>query len=236
MYKIAIAEDDLAMQQTLSGFISKFCAENNIHFNVSVFSDGDELLADYKPEYDIILLDIQMKRIDGMETARKIRKLGDDVIIIFITNMSDYAIKGYSVDAMDFIVKPVPYFAFTEQLKKAISRLKKRKKSYITLKTGEGILHINTSDVYYIESYGHRLFIYTAKGKYEMSKTMRSMEETLHLYNFYRSNNCYLVNLAHVEKVNNNIVTVAGSELQISRPKRKGFLDALTDYIGGSVR
>jgi DNA-binding LytR/AlgR family response regulator len=236
LIRIAVVEDETSVQQMLKDYIDRFSGENDVRFNVTVFADGDEILDEYKPEYDIILLDIQMKRMDGLEASRQIRRIDEDVILIFITHMADFAIQGYAVDAMGFVVKPVSYFAFSEQLKKSIARIDKRKKNYITIRADRGIARLNTAKIYYVESYSHRLILHTENGDYSMNGTMNAMEQQLVPHHFYRCNNCYLINLAHVEKVKQNIVSVSGHELQISRPKRKGFMEALTDYIGGMKR
>ena len=117
MLRIAIVEDEASVRETLKSYIERFSEETGEHHVISEFQDGDEILDGYSAEYDLILLDIQMKRIDGYETAKKIRALDEDVILVFVTNMADYAIKGYGVRAMDFILKPVEYVMLRQVLK-----------------------------------------------------------------------------------------------------------------------
>jgi len=233
MIRIAIVEDELKFMQQLIAYVKRYIIENDEKIDIKIFSDGDEIVSEYKAVYDIIFMDIQMKVMDGMKAAKNIRKMDENVILIFITNMAQYAIQGYSVNAMDFVLKPVSYFAFSEELAKAIRRLKERTSAHITIKQEGGMIRLDVLKITYIESQGHRILIHTKNGNYDILSTIKSMEEQLTEFNFSRCNNCYLVNLRHVESVQQYIVTVAGEKLQISRPRKKIFMDALTDFVGG---
>jgi DNA-binding LytR/AlgR family response regulator len=236
MIRVAIVEDEQEVQTQLEGYLQKYGREYGEKFDILFFSDGEEIIEKYQAEYDIIFLDIQMKRMNGMETAKRIRRMDQEVTLVFITNMANYAIHGYSVEATSFILKPVQYFTFHEELNKIKERLKKHKKLYITFQIDGGFIRLEVMELYYIESFGHRLILHSRNGDYTMIGTMKSMEKQLENYDFFRCNNSYIVNLAHVEGVQQNIVTVAGQELQVSRPKKKAFMDALADYIGGIFR
>ena len=104
--------------------------------------------------YDIILLDVQMRRLDGMSAAESIRRIDPEVILIFITNMAQFAIRGYAVDALDYILKPVPYFAFSQQMQKAIDRVRKRQKVYLMVPVEGGLRRVDVNTIYYLESRG----------------------------------------------------------------------------------
>ncbi len=95
-----------------------------------------------------------MQFMDGMTAAEKIRELDDDVIIMFITNMTNYAIQGYQVDALDYVVKPVEYFSFCKKLECALSKVQRKKTPTVTIKVQSGALKLKTRDIYYIESEG----------------------------------------------------------------------------------
>ena len=113
MKHIAVVEDDSSASQQIQNYLSLYQKENEQEFSVTVFADGLSILEDYHPIWDIILMDIEMPLMDGMTAAKCIRELDQSVIIIFITNMAKYAIKGYEVGALDFVLKPVSYFAFS---------------------------------------------------------------------------------------------------------------------------
>ena len=236
MVRIAILEDEAPVREDLAGYLRRYTRQYGTKFEVSLFADGDEILEDYRPNWDIILLDVEMPRLDGMTTAERIRKLDSEVILIFITNMAQYAIRGYAVDAMDYILKPVPYFAFSQQLQKAIRRLEKRAKAYLTVPVEGGFRRVDLSGVYYLESAGHKVRLYTEEGEWTAPGSLRQYEETLADKQFARCNSGYLVNLAQVRGMQDGMVLVGPHSLQISRPRRKAFVEALTDYVGGVAK
>lgn len=236
MIHIAIVEDDPQVREQLAGYIRRYERQFGKMFELTTFEDGDEIVSDYKAVYDIILLDVQMRRMDGMVAAEAIRRVDRDVILIFITNMAQFAIRGYAVDALDYILKPVPYFAFSQQLQKAVDRLRRRQKVFLTVPIEGGLRRIDVATIYYLESEGHYVRFYTEDGDVLTPGSLKSYEEKLSDKPFARCNSGYLVNLEQVLEVRQNTVQVGPHALQISRPKKKAFLEALTDYIGGGVR
>ena len=175
-------------------------------------------------------MDVQMKFIDGMTAAQEIQNVDSKVIIIFITNMSQYAIHGYKVGALDYILKPVSYFSFCKHIGEAIARLKRRSSNYITISVKGGLLRLDTSDIYYIESQGHSLLYHTHSGTHISSGTMNAAEKQLEGYGFSRGNKSYLINLAYVDGIQDKCAQVKGELLQISRPRQNAFLQSLMKY------
>ena len=153
---MAIVEDEREVREQLAEYLRRYERQFGRMFEVSLFEDGDEIVSDYRAVYDIILLDVQMRRMDGMAAAEAIRKVDKDVLLIFITNMAQFAIKGYAVDALDYVLKPVPYFAFSQQIQKAVNRLQKRRKTFLTVPLEGGLRRIDVAGIYYLESEGHR--------------------------------------------------------------------------------
>ena len=234
MIRIAIVEDSAEVRDQLVGYLHRYERQFGRMFDLTTFADGDEIVTDYRAGYDIILLDIQMERMDGMAAAEAIRKVDKEVILIFITNMAQFAIRGYAVDALDYILKPVPYFAFSQQLQKAVHRVQKRQAVFLTVPVEGGLRRIDVSTLYYLASEGHSVRFYTEYGDFSAPGSLKSYEEKLAGKPFARCNSGYIVNLAQVLAVQQNIVQVGPHSLQISRPRKKPFLEALTDYIGGS--
>lgn len=232
MIRIAIVEDEGTVREQLVGYIQRYTRQYGTMFDVTEFVDGIDILEDYRPVYDIVLLDIEMKHLDGMETAQRIRALDEDVVIIFITNMPQYAIKGYAVGALDYVLKPVPYFEFSQQLQKAVRRLERWARHYMVIPVDCGLRRLDTARIYYLESEGHRVNFYTEEGVFSGRGSLKTFEEKLADQPFVRCNSGYLVNLAQVVGVQQGTVQVGPYELQISRPRRKSFLAALADQIG----
>lgn len=231
MIRLAIVEDEDLYANQLYEYIQKFEQETDETFQIIRFRDGDEIAEEYTGEYDIILMDIEMQFMDGMTAAEKIREFDEDVVIMFITNMTNYAIRGYQVDALDYVVKPVEYFSFCKKLERALSKVEKKKAPTITIKIQSGAMKLKTNDIYYIESEGHNLHYVTKKGTYKCRAKIQSAEEDLAQYGFFRSNKSYLVNMQYVEGVSDGCCIVNGDKLLISRARKKDFMVAMTDYI-----
>ena len=172
-----------------------------------------------------------MKFLDGMSAARKIRELDQDVIIIFITNMPQYAIQGYKVDALDYVLKPISYFAFSQRIDRALTRVKKKEATYITVAQKGGKKKLNVDKICYVEVRDHDLIYHSTKGDIVTKSSMKEAEDTLGGTKFFRCNRCYLVNLEYVEDFRGNDVTVASDVIQVSRARKKAFMDALNDYM-----
>ena len=232
MIRIAIVEDEEQYVQQLTEYLQEYQKSSNEEIDITVYRDGDEITSKYKSQFDIILMDIQMKFVNGMTAAEEIRSVDSSVVIIFITNMTQYAIQGYKVGAMDYILKPISYFAFKERLNQAISKLKHRSSNYVVIPVKGGIIRLDTSDIYYIESQGHNLIYHTCTGVYTASGTMNAAEEALTSYGFSRGNKSYLINLAHVDGIQDKCAMGKGESLQLSRPRQNAFLQDLTKYWG----
>ena len=122
MIRIAIVEDEESYISVLKEYLERYKEESGEQIEVTVYHDGDEIAAFYRAQFDIILMDIEMKFIDGMTAAEEIRKVDSSVSILFITNAPQYAIRGYEVGALDYILKPVSYFTFSQKLGRGLCR------------------------------------------------------------------------------------------------------------------
>ncbi|GIO37116.1 DNA-binding response regulator [Paenibacillus antibioticophila] len=236
MIRIAIVEDEAHYKEQLTDFLKRFGQETGEHIDLATYGDGDEFVEGFKAQFDIILMDVQMRFMDGMAAAEEIRKMDSEVVIIFITNMAQYAIKGYAVDALDYVLKPISYFQFSQRLNRAIERMKRREEHHITLKIKGGVKRFQISDIYYIESLGHKLVFVTKSGEVETIGTMKELEDQLAGYPFFRGNKGYFINLEHVEGMEDVFAIVKGKLLLISRPKRKAFMEALSNYWGEVIK
>lgn len=232
MYHIAIVEDDAGFAEEVKGFLQQYQEDRNTRFKLSVFEDGAEILENYQPRYDVILLDIEMPRVNGMEAAERIRRTDPDVVLVFLTNLSAYAIRGYEVGALDFIMKPVSYDVFCMKLTRALKRVRRREQKQLLLTLPDGVKKLTLKQIYYVEVQNRMLHYYTSEGEFVMRGTMKSVEQMLKPYPFVRCNHWYIVNLMHVSEVRGNLAVVGGFELEISRRNRTAFLKALTEYVG----
>lgn len=231
--KVAIVDDAQKETELLTQYVTRFSAENHIEISRVVFHNPLDFVEKYSGDYDLILLDVEMPGLNGIDTAREIRRMDSRVVIMFITNMAQYAINGYEVEAVDYVLKPVTYQDFAMKLKKAARYIQRNQDMRLTLTTSDGMVNIHVSDIYYLEVDRHYLIYHTVHGDYTVRGVMRDVEEQMQEYHFVRCNHCYLVNLKYVEAVNGTFVRVGGTELQMSRNKKNEFLQAFTRYVGG---
>lgn len=236
MVKIAIVEDEENYISEIKEHLKQYEEESGEKFSVSVYSDGDGIVSRYKGQFDIILMDIHMKFIDGMTAAEEIRRIDSEVIIIFITNMTQYAIRGYEVDALDYILKPVTYFTFSQKLQKAVDKVKKREKYYLSVPIKGGMHKIDLSSLLYIESQGHILNYHMQDQVVSNREKMSNIEEKLAHHGFFRINKGCMVNLKYVDTVIEGNCILNGETLPVARLKRKLFLEKLTEYISEAVK
>ena len=230
--RIAIVEDAAETRTQLNAYIRKYFEAKKEPCEITCFSSGESILSHYKAQYSVIFLDIQMPGMDGVETAEKIRALDEHVILIFVTNLANYAIKGYSVNALDFLLKPVNPLMIERLLDRVRKVLGHKASQFITLPTEGGFTRLDTSHIMYVESQNHTLYVHTEEKNIELRETMKNMETLLLPHGFFRCNNSFLVNLSRVTQTRQDFVIVGREELPISRPRRKAFMEALTRYLG----
>ena len=235
MLRIAVVEDDLEMNEQIQAYLRQYGQENRTQIEAVPFLDGNEIAEQYRPIYDIILMDIEMPGMNGMEAARRIRAQDSGVVLMFITNIAQYAVEGYSVGALDFVVKPLNYYAFSLRLARAIDRAERQAGGQILLTMPGRTVRLEVRSIYYVDVQNRMLCYHTGQEDFILRGTMQAAEDQLKPHHFARCNYWYLVNLRYVTEVRKDTVVVAGKELEISRRSRAAFLTALTDYVGGGL-
>ena len=233
LIRVAIVEDDGAERERLRACLRWLEESEGLRFHVTEFSSGTAFIGSFEPGYDLVFMDIEMPGMDGMETARALRKMDASVLLIFVTNMAQYAIAGYEVDALDFILKPVNRYSFAIKMKRAAARIPKRIEEYVTVKTEGELRQLPIASVRWLDIDGHYVVYHTADGDFEEYGTLKEAYGKLNRPSFVFVNRSCLVNLYHVSAVSKNSVTVGDRQLDISRPQRKSFLAAMSDFMGG---
>lgn len=232
MIKAAIVEDDPGAAELLAGYLKQFAQEQHIAVAVSEYRDAVSFLDQYRPTFDIIFMDVEMPYMDGIKAAQKLREIDREVVIVFVTNMAQYAVKGYEVNALDYIVKPVGYPDFSLKMKRAVNALQiKEEREIVIPLTNQGLHRVSVSKLLYVEVSDHKLRYHLADDVLETGGSLSKVETELCGWGFLRCNSCYLVNPRHIEWVRGHVVKVGQDELQISHPKRKEFIKGLAEWL-----
>lgn len=235
MIQIAVIEDHVEDYMRLHQALEEFFQKREETYYLRYYRDAVTFLAEYQSQYDLIFLDIDLPELNGMSAARKIREKDSIVTIVFLTNLSQYAIHGYEVNAADYLLKPLNKYSFHLKMPKVLSQIKNNCKEKISVVTKNSIQQFLISDIYYVEIVSHTLHYHTERGTFSTRGSMQNAESLLTPYHFRRCNNCYLVNLMHVTSIVDNTVLVGPHSLAISRPKKKSFINELTKFLGGEL-
>lgn len=231
MLRIACVDNVKEITDLMTNYLMRFGEEKDVELDAAAFQGGWAFLEAKQP-FDIVFFDVDMPDLDGMSTAKELRKYDDRCIIIFLTNWAQYAINGYEVGALDFLVKPLSYSTFCLRFQRAVDAAHRNRQEDIVVTEKYGKRRIGIRDILFVETERHKLIYHTVSGPVETWEAMKPVAERLVPYGFALCNSGVLVNLRCVEKVEKNSIWVAKKELPVSRSKKKSFLDALTSYNG----
>ena len=174
-----------------------------------------------------------MKGINGLDGAKKLRELGDDTSLIFVTTMARMASMGYEVDALDFMIKPIEYPSFALKMNRIMKKIKKASLKKITIKNKDEVITLDEKDIIYVEIKDHILIYHTLDKNYRTYGSMKNATSLLSEKIFFKCNSCYLVNMSYVEGIKGYSLFVNGEELLISHPQKPKFLKAYQSFIQG---
>lgn len=228
--RIAVIDDEKAVGMQIESFVKEYCKIKDVPAEIVRYEEAVSFLENYsKANFDAVFLDIKMPKMNGLRAAELLRQADDNVIIVFITNLKQFAIKGYSVDATGFVVKPIDEYDFNILMDKIVRIHNTRKSDLCTVNTVDGICRVKARDIHYIEVIKHKLIYHTVDGDINSWGSLVTAEKTLP-QNFSRCNVCYLVNLQHVQAISGEYVKVAGTPLKIARSRKKEFIADLARY------
>lgn len=235
MIQVAIVEDEAESRARIKECLAFLEETENMAFSVSEFSTGTAFLGSYSQDYDIVFMDIEMPGMDGMECARALRKMDTSVVLIFVTNLAQFAITGYEVEALDFILKPINKYSFAMKVKRAVARTSKRHDEFIAVKTEGETRSVRIASIKYLEVTGHYVVYHTTEGDITEYITLKDVYGKINRSYFVYASRSFLVNLRYVTAVNRETVSLGEDEVLISRPQRRAFLAAVSDYMGGRL-
>ena len=236
MYKVAVVDDELLCCKRLESYFLQYAKEKNEQFQIRCFSRGTAFLDAYERDFDLVFLDIDMPGLDGMQTAKELRLMDEDVGIIFVTNLARYALHGYEVNALDFIVKPVQYESFAYKLRKALRIQQHFREEKSVMLQHDGVTQkVNLSDILYVEADGSYVIYHTQEQSYRVRGPLKNVEKDLTEQGFLRCDHGCIVNLQRVTNLKNDTVVVGERELPISRSRKKEFIAGLTAWLGRKI-
>lgn len=231
--RIAVVDDDRNDRERLLAYIRDYFRETKGEYETTVFEDAVTFLKEYAYTFDFIILDIDMPGISGIEAAKKLRERDPFITLMFVTNMPQYAIEGYAVEAVDYVLKPLSYPDFRLKMIKAERYIRRNADAMLTLQTPEGVRRCRVSDILYVESRLHYLYYHTQSGVIRVRGKMSDVAQDLMPYHFARSGESYMVNLVHLVSMQGNEIVVGSERLPVSRGRKAEFRAAFTRYMGG---
>lgn len=236
MYRILIVEDSAEAEATLRGHIDRYALEKNVELRVTWHQSAFEV-AGGDTHFDLIFLDIELPGIDGMEAAGLMRKFDPDTPLIFVTNLAQYAVKGYEVDALDFVVKPVSYQDFRMKMDKAIRTIERRGVRSLSIMVDGGLRVVTVNDIVSVDITNHDLSYHLANGQTLITRgTLSCLEADLAGTSFVRVSNSCLVNMTHIKQIKGTDIHLSNGETTwFSRSRKKPAMETIARYLGSSI-
>ncbi|MDB8791088.1 LytTR family DNA-binding domain-containing protein [Romboutsia sp. 1001216sp1] len=235
MINIGICDDELYCRSNIKDILKEILSSYPINYNIYEFSSGEELLNNYPKDLDILIMDIQMKTINGMDTARKIREFDQNLEIIFMTSFVEFMQEGYEVKAYRYILKPINERKISKNILPCINEIVKKRNNYLTINVKNYVDRIKIDSIIYIETDRPNILIYTHDNMYTTKMSISKIEKILSEYGFFRCHNSYIVNLKLVESMTGNTVVVGGKDIPISKYRVKNLKLAITNILGDIV-
>ena len=235
MIKIALVEEDGAIVKQVNRYLNRFIEETKLECTLKEYTNAVDFASDYNPVYDVVIINVKLSNIDGLEVARRLRQCDEEVILLFLTDKAQTAIKGYEVDAFDFLLMPLTYANFVQKMRRILKRIETTIYPTFVLKIQDGFKRVNVRDIKYIEVMGHFLIYHTLTESIRVRGTLKNTEMKLEEYNFIKCNSCFLVNLRHVKGCDAMNIELDGISLPISRRKKKEVLDKLSAYLSEEI-
>ncbi len=232
MLKFAIIEDNESDARILESNLKESLKAMNADCTIVKYRDAQSFNGDGR-EYDVIFLDIEMPGMNGMQLAKKIRAVNTESGIVFVTNMIRYAVQGYGVSPIDYIVKPIERYDFGITMKRVLDFCtRKNDADSLLIKTKQGVKKVCYRHIRYIDVTLHHIVFYTDAEEIDMWGTLGEVEEKLPNPPFFRLSSSCIVNLSYVKGIKGYDVDVGSADLRVARPRKKDLLAALAEYYG----
>ena len=229
-YRIAICDDEQNQIEYITSIVTSWSAHEGHGCEIRTFASAEAFLFEYEEDkaYDILLLDVEMKNINGIELAKRIRKDNNRAEIIFITSHFEFVGEGYEVDALHYLIKPISVEKLTQVLTKAAEKLSVEPPSVVISCEGETV-KLYESDILYVESFLHYIVIHTKDNEYKIKENISVFENKVSDV-FYRIHRSYLVSLKYITRISRTSVNIGNTELPLSRGKYDNINRAFIEH------
>lgn len=235
MYRALLVEDEPSEAERLTSLVGRWARARGVEVKFTWFKSAMEMLS-IKGRYDLCFLDIDLPGINGMEAAQLLRVYDETTPIIFVTNLAQFVVKGYEVNACGFIVKPVSYGSLSMNLDRAFRTIRQNVGRAVAVSTEEGVRVVPFNDIVYVEVSGHNLTYHLERdGEVRTTRgTLGQLVEDFSDAPIIRLSKSCVANMEKVARLKGDVLrTTTGDELHVSRTRRREVADALTDYLGG---
>ena len=230
--KIASVEDDRKYGQTIREFIARYMTGKDLSYSLDAFSDAESFLSSELFSYDLVFLDIRLPGLDGLSAAHQFREKNTRALIIFLTNMSHLAVKGYSVNALDFIIKPLIYHDFVVTMDRAMNVLRMQEKSdFLCIRSGTKIFRFNPAELKYVEVLGHNMVFHLEREQVEIRCALAAVEADLEKAGLIKANRSFMVNPDFIDAVTGNDIRIGGDTVTLSQSQKKAFLARFNAWL-----
>lgn len=229
--RIAWVEDSPDQIEAGKEYLKRYSEKRGVELRTDFYVTAEDFLKNYQFSYDIVLMDIELPGMDGMKAASELRRMDKDVILMFITNLSKLAAKGYEVDALDYILKPLSYPHFELKMNRALDRYLSAPVEKIEVESQSKVILLPVNRIKYVEVINHHLYYHLMQEKIEVRSTLKQAEKKLAKYGFLKCNACYLVNPRFIREIDKYEIDLGGEKILISHPKKKQFMEDFMNYV-----
>ena len=234
LYKIAICDDEDTLIRELQDYLERYSDEMGQEFCYFSYYDGSELLRGYRPDFDLIFLDIKMEQLNGLKTAEEIRRIDRSVGLIFLTSMKQYVFNGYEYNAINYLLKPVKYSILKMELDRYFTYYHGKDEPYLSFSNDSGKYKALYKDLSYAETEKRNVMLHFQGQEQVIYKNMKEVARLLCAQpGFVRCHQSFVVNLSFVKGMEGmDVVLSTGERIPVSQPRRKEFMARLADYWG----
>lgn len=234
MIAIGVCDDQIAFTEYMYRLLIQYGKEKREEISVKLFNSAEELLKgiEEKESFEILLLDIEMGGMDGIELGKKLREMTSRVLIIYVSGYDKYLRQLFEIEPFRFCSKPVNEKELFEILDKAVVRIKARNREMFRFQYGKNVANLLCADISYLESSGRKIIVHSSNGNYEYYDKLDNAERELAARHFVRIHKAYLINMDHVEAFQYEKVALRdGTILNISEKNRSRVRNMFWDYL-----